>query len=179
MTFARRTAAAGIEAMVTKSSRHPVSVRILPGCRGHIAAPELRRIARAVLAAEDVAADVGLEVALADSATVRELNRLYRGRDEPTDVLSFAAREVEVAFVDGPDEASTLGEVVVCLPVAEAQAAEAGRAVPGEIAHLLVHGILHVLAYDHQAATDSAKMKAREDALLASLGYEGQYAHGH
>ncbi len=156
-----------------------MSVRILPGCRGRIAAPELRRIARAVLAAEEVARAVGLEVALADSATVRDLNRLYRGLDEPTDVLSFAAREVEVAFVDSPDEASTLGEVVVCLPVAEAQAAEAGRAVQAEIAHLLVHGILHILAYDHEAPADGAKMKAREDALLALLGYEGQYAHGH
>jgi probable rRNA maturation factor len=152
---------------------------VLTGCRGRIAAPELRRIARAVMAAEGVAREVGLEVVLADALTVRELNRLYRGRDEPTDVLSFAGREVEVAFVDAPDEMASLGEVVVCLPVAEAQATGSGRHVAGEIAHLLVHGILHILAYDHEEPREGAEMKAREDELLQALGYAGQYAHGH
>lgn len=156
-----------------------ISVTFLPGCRGRIRAPELRRIARAVMAAEGVAREVGLEVVIADEDTVRELNRLYRGRDEATDVLSFAGREVPVAFVDAPQEQPSLGEVVVCLPVAEAQASEAGRRVEGEIAHLLVHGILHILGYDHEDPAEGARMKDREDALLGDLGYAGGYAHGH
>ncbi|HEY7269560.1 MAG TPA: rRNA maturation RNase YbeY, partial [Dehalococcoidia bacterium] len=131
-----------------------ISIHFLPGCRGRISAPELRRIAIAALRAEAVARGIGLEVVLADEATVRDLNRLYRGRDEPTDVLSFAASEVEVAFVDSPEEAPVLGEVVVCLPVAEKQSRDAGQPVAGEIAHLLVHGTLHILGYDHEEAED-------------------------
>jgi probable rRNA maturation factor len=156
-----------------------VHVHLTLGSRGAIRAAELRRVARGVLAAEDVAPAVEVEVVLADEATVRELNRLYRGKDEPTDVLSFAALEGE-AFQASPDEAPSLGEVVICLPVAEAQATAAGRAVAGEVAHLLIHGLLHLLGYDHEEdEAASQRMKAREDELLALLGYAGQYAHGH
>ncbi|MGE0056981.1 MAG: rRNA maturation RNase YbeY [Dehalococcoidia bacterium] len=153
-------------------------VEIMPGCRGRISVPELRRIATYVLDQEDVAKNVGAEVVIGDSDTVRELNRLYRGRDEPTDVLSFAASEGE-AFMDAPDEEPSLGEVIVCLPVAEAQATAANRAVTGEIAHLLVHGLLHILGHDHEEHAEGEEMKVREDELLAALGYEGGYEHGH
>jgi probable rRNA maturation factor len=153
-------------------------VEILPGCRGRIKAGELRRVASYVLDQEHVAKNVTAEIVLGDSDTVRELNRLYRGRDEPTDVLSFAAHEGD-AFMDSPDEEPSLGEVIVCLPVAEAQAAEAGRAIEGEIAHLLVHGLLHILGHDHEDPADGAAMKVREDELLGALGYAGGYAHGH
>jgi probable rRNA maturation factor len=155
-----------------------VPIEIMPGCRGRITVPELRRIATYVLDEERVAKNVGAEVVIGDSDTVRELNRLYRGRDEPTDVLSFAASEGE-AFMDAPDEDPSLGEVIVCLPVAEAQAEAASRAVTGEIAHLLVHGLLHILGHDHEEAADGAEMKEREDELLSALGYEGGYEHGH
>ena len=153
-------------------------MRVLPGCRGRLATAELRQIARRVLAAEGVALEVEVEVVLADAATVRDLNRLYRGRDEPTDVLSFAAHEGE-AFVRAPDEPPSLGEVIVCLPLAEQQALAAGRPVAGAVSHLLVHGLLHLLGYDHEDAVDARRMQAREDTLLADLGYGGQYAHGH
>ena len=156
-----------------------VHVQLSAGTRGRITAAELRRVARSVLDAEDVAPAVEVEVVLADEATVRELNRLYRGRDEPADVLSFAAMEGE-AFTVAPDEAPSLGEIVICLPVAEAQATAAGRAVAGEVAHLLTHGLLHLLAYDHEEdEAESQRMKAREDELLGALGYAGQYEHGH
>jgi probable rRNA maturation factor len=154
-----------------------VPVQVLPGCRGRLTVGELRRVARHVLDAESVATEIEVEVVLADAATVRELNRLYRGKDEATDVLSFAAME-GMQFQTGPEEAPSLGEIVVCLPVAEAQAAAANRGVAGEVAHLLVHGLLHVLGYDHEEAADSAAMQAREDELLAALGYAGAYAHG-
>ena len=143
-----------------------------------MAPAEVRRIARRVMQTESVAVDVGIEVMLADSETVRDLNRLYRGRDEPTDVLSFAAAEGE-AFVAAPDEPLSLGEIVVCLPLAESQAAATGREVGGEVAHLLVHGLLHLLGYDHEEEADGEAMKAREDELLGALGYAGQYEHGH
>jgi probable rRNA maturation factor len=151
----------------------------MPGSRGKITAAELRRVAGSVMAAEGVAPAVEIEVVLADEATVRDLNRLYRGKDEPTDVLSFAAMEGE-AFLASPDEAPTLGEIVICLPVAESQARASGRTVAGEVSHLLTHGLLHLLGYDHEEdEAESRRMKAREDELLAALGYAGQYAHGH
>ena len=159
-------------------------MRVLPGCRGRVAVAELRRVARAVLAAEGVSTAVEASVVLADVATVRDLNRLYRGKDEPTDVLSFAtAGTANTArsplFIEPPDAAPTLGEVIVCLPVAEAQAAAAGRPVAGAVAHLIVHGILHLLTYDHEEPADAAAMQAREDAALRELGYSGAYEHGH
>jgi probable rRNA maturation factor len=156
-----------------------VHVQLVPGSRGRVTAADVRRVARAVMSAEDVAPAVELEVVLADETAVRELNRLYRGKDEPTDVLSFGALEGE-PFLDAPDEAPSLGQIVICLPVAESQAMAAGRAVAGEVAHLLVHGLLHLLGYDHEEdEAESERMKAREDELLSMLGYAGQYAHGH
>jgi len=155
-----------------------IAVRILPGCRGRVTPAELRKIALAVMKSEGVAPVTGVEIAVADADTVRELNRLYRGQDEPTDVLSFGANDGE-AFIAAPDEAPSLGEVVICLPIAEAQARAANRPVAPEVAHLLVHGLLHVLGYDHEEDEASATMKGREDEILESLGYGGQYAHGH
>ena len=175
-----------------------VPVRVLPGCRGRIPVGELRRIARHVLDAEGVSPTVELELVLADAATVRELNRLYRGRDEPTDVLSFEGLddlsplplsasgkgdrggEVDaIPFIEPPDKTPSLGEVIVCLPVAEAQSSARGHRVAGEIAHLIVHGLLHLLGCDHEEEADSAKMQSREDELLSELGYAGTYEHGH
>jgi len=157
---------------------HPVAVRIQSEYRGQIAPAELRRIARRVMRRESVAQNVGVEVMLADTETVRDLNRLYRGRDEPTDVLSFASAEGE-AFVAAPDEPSSLGEIAVCWPLAESQAAATSRNADGEVAHLLVHGILHLLGYDHEERAEGEVMKGREDEHLAALGYSGQYEHGH
>jgi probable rRNA maturation factor len=153
-------------------------VQVLPGCRGRMPVGELRRIAAYVMDQENVAREVEAEVVLADVATVQELNRLYRGRDEPTDVLSFASSE-GAFFQESPEAKPSLGEVIVCLAVAEAQAREGERAVTGEVAHLLVHGLLHILGYDHEEPEDGAAMKQREDELLDALGYAGGYAHGH
>jgi probable rRNA maturation factor len=156
-----------------------VHVQLTAGSRGAITAAELRRVARSVLDAEDVAPAVEVEVVLADEPTVQGLNRLYRGKDDPADVLSFAATEGE-AFLAAPGEAPSLGEVIICLPVVQAQASAAERAAAGEIAHLLTHGLLHLLGYDHEEdEAESQHMKAREDELLTLLGYAGQYAHGH
>ena len=143
--------------------------------------PEVRLLVEHVLAAEAVAPDVGVEVVLSDAATIRDLNRLYRGKDETTDVLSFAQHEGE-AFIESPGETPTLGEVVICVSYAEAQAEAAGdgQTVKGALAHLLVHGLLHLLGHDHELGEREAlAMQQREEALLSSLGYDGQYAHGH
>jgi probable rRNA maturation factor len=152
--------------------------------RGRLRAPELRRIARRVLDAEGVAPEVEAEVVLADAATVRDLNRLYRGKDEDTDVLSFAAYEGEW-FMDSPDEAPSLGEVVISVPFVEHQVEGLATSSPavtveGQLAHLLVHGLLHLVGLDHERGEEEEEaMRAKEEALLAELGYEGLYVHGH
>jgi probable rRNA maturation factor len=137
-----------------------------------------------VLDSESVAPEVEAGIVLADDATVRELSRLYRGKDEETDVLSFAAHEGE-AFLDSPDEAPSLGEVVISVPFVERQVVAAhGRGSPitadGQIVHLLVHGLLHLIGLDHERGDeDERAMREKEEALLAALGYEGRYEHGH
>lgn len=163
---------------------HTVSISFLPGTRGRIRAPQARQIARSVMKGEDIAPAVGVELVFADAATIRDLNRLYRGKDEDTDVLSFAGHEGE-AFLEAPDEAPNLGEIIISVPFVERQVAELNAAgepatVEGQLAHLLVHGLLHVMGLDHEAGESEAQeMQAREEAYLAALGYEGLYVHGH
>lgn len=128
----------------------------------------LQSLARAVLAAEGVG-DVEASVLVTDDATVRELNRRYAGEDSATDVLSFSLREGEE--FTWPDGVERLGEVIISLPTAERQAQEGGVALEHEVAHLLVHGLLHLLGYDHKEPEDEGRMRQREDALLRAAGY--------
>lgn len=135
------------------------------------AAPErLERVARAALEAEDVpSAELG--ILITNDATVHDLNRRYAGEDKATDVLSFSLREGEefVLPPEGPDETLRLGEVIISLDAARRQAEEAGRALEAETAHLLVHGILHLLGYDHAEPDEERAMQAREEAILAGV----------
>jgi probable rRNA maturation factor len=109
-------------------------------------------------------------VVVTDDETVRGLSRRFLGRDEPTDVLSFGlAATDEVSFALPPEEAASLGEVVIAYPTAVRQAEEAGRAIEAEVAHLLVHGLLHLLGYDHQRPEDERAMRRREEEVLAGL----------
>jgi probable rRNA maturation factor len=126
----------------------------------------LRRIATGVLAAESVpAAELG--VLVTDDEAIRRLNSEFAGEDAPTDVLAFSLREGE-EFVS-PDGVMRLGEVIISYPTASRQATEVGRLVDEEIAHLLVHGILHLLGYDHAEAEEEARMRERTDELLSAL----------
>jgi rRNA maturation RNase YbeY len=128
-------------------------------------ADRLRSIAIEVLRAERmVQAEVGVLVT-ADE-TVRRLNREYAGEDASTDVLAFSLQEGEEFIV--PDRVERLGEVIISFPTAQRQAEEAGWGIDQEVAHLLVHGILHLLGYDHAVPEEEARMRTREETLLAS-----------
>jgi probable rRNA maturation factor len=97
---------------------------------------------------------------------MRSLNKRYRGRDETTDVLSFALREGRFPGIQ-PD---CLGDIVISVPRAERQAREAGHSLGSEIDFLLVHGLLHLLGYDHvRGGKEATRMKRRERALLKRL----------
>ena len=148
------------------NTAHSVLVTAIEEFERFVEVEDLRRIAAGVLAAEGVpAAELGLLVT--DDDAVRRLNAEYVGEDETTDVLAFSLREGE-EFAS-PDGVMRLGEVIISYPTASRQAAEAGRLVDEEIAHLLVHGILHLLGYDHAELADDVRMRSRESELLAAL----------
>ena len=105
-----------------------------------------------------------LGIVITDDETLRRLNREYAGEDHATDVLSFSLREGEPFAA--PDAVDRLGEVIISYETAERQAREAGRPVEAEIEHLLVHGVLHLLGYDHAQPEEERTMRAREAELL-------------
>ncbi|MCX6023626.1 MAG: rRNA maturation RNase YbeY [Chloroflexi bacterium] len=125
------------------------------------------------LDAEGVERNAGVDVLITDNDTVRELNRDYLGIDEPTAGLSFPQAEEyggalpdAPAFITPPDDILHLGEIIIAYPYAVQQAAEQQHPVDWEIAHLLVHGVLHLLGYDHLEPEDEFEMRTREHAIL-------------
>lgn len=127
----------------------------------------LERLAARALEAEGVAMPSELSVMLADDTTVHELNRTYRGTDAPTDVLSFSQAEGD-DFAQPEGTAPHLGDVIISIDTARRQAAEYGVSLQDEVAHLLVHGVLHLLGYDHQEPEDAQAMRLQEDAILGT-----------
>lgn len=143
----------------------PVWVDVIDGVDADLGAIE--RDARHVLAWFKLV-DAELSVLVCDDATIHPLNRDYRGKDKPTDVLSFAQRE-GIAFPDaGEDE--VLGDVVISLETAVRQATERSHPVAQEVRVLLVHGICHLLGYDHEQDDEAEEMEALEREILASMG---------
>lgn len=122
------------------------------------------RLSAFVLEREDAPEAVELSIAVVEIAEMTSLNTSYRGKEGPTDVLSFSCDDP--CMVAGPDEPVAIGDVVIAPEVAEAQAAEFGHTVEEELNLLLVHGVLHLLGYDHETDADAAVMQARERALL-------------
>jgi len=129
----------------------------------------LEAIARRVLAAENIGARTEMGLVISTGERVRELNRDYRGRDEPTDVLAFSAREEATGlppFIPPPDGVLHLGEVIISYPQALIQAEEHGHSLQKELTILLIHGLLHLLGYDHEEKELERRMRAREKELL-------------
>ena len=105
-----------------------------------------------------------LSVLLCDDTTIHELNREYRHKDKPTDVLAFAMREGEHAELH-PD---LLGDVVISLDTARRQAHAGGKTIVAEVTILLAHGLLHLVGYDHQTDAEERRMNAMVDVLRAA-----------
>ena len=146
-----------------------IDVEVAPRYRSAVDEEWLRGIAGRVLTAEGVS-QAAVGVVVTGDAVVRDLNRRYRGEDAPTDVLSFVLNEGAAEFVLPPGESRRLGEVVVSLPTARRQAKQAGHSLERELALLIVHGLLHLLGYDHATGDEERVMRSREAALLTSLG---------
>ncbi|CAD5107614.1 rRNA maturation RNase YbeY [Zestomonas carbonaria] len=114
--------------------------------------------------------DSELTIRLADEPEARELNRTYRDKDYATNVLSFPA-DIPDEMLDIP----LLGDLVICPAVVEREAAEQGKAPEAHWAHLVIHGCLHLLGYDHLEDEEAEEMEALERELLAELGHPDPY----
>lgn len=128
---------------------------------------KLRRIkslALRTLQAENCTSDTEVSILLADDESISILNGQYRGIDGPTDVLSFSQHEGEDEFAE---EQNLLGDVVISVETAMRQASERGADLDSEIDVLLVHGLLHLLGYDHAEPGEAEEMFARQAKLVA------------
>jgi len=112
---------------------------------------------------------VELTLRLVDEAESRRLNRKYRDRDRPTNVLSFP-------FEVPPEIASPLlGDLVICAPLVAAEAEAQGKPLEAHWAHMVAHGLLHLLGYEHQTDLQAREMEAEERRILARLGWPDPY----
>jgi probable rRNA maturation factor len=112
---------------------------------------------------------VVVSVRAVGSARSRSLNSVYRGKDRPTNVLSFEGPGAM------PDGSRILGELVICVPVVAGEARAQGKSVESHWAHMTVHGVLHLLGFDHERNREARKMAAREIQILDRLGFSNPY----
>jgi probable rRNA maturation factor len=151
--------------------------------RTHLADPKgvCRQAVRAALARVPTPpwlARAEVSILLSDDATVRRLNAAYRGKDLATNVLSFPAfdRILEAAPGHLPSGPVPLGDVVLALETIRAEAEAGARPLSSHVSHLVVHGCLHLLGYDHQHHEDALRMEALERSILGELGVADPYA---
>ena len=147
-----------------------------------VAAPEWRRRLRGAASVARKAADAALRagpgrrggelsVVLADNRLSRRLNRTWRGKDKPTNVLSFPAAD-DAAPKSAP---ALLGDVIIAGGVTADEAAAQGKRLSAHLTHLVVHGVLHLLGHDHERDADARRMEALEVRILRGLGVANPY----
>jgi len=136
----------------------------------------LESVAEKVLIAQSIGSRAELGVVIASQERVQQLNQSYLGRDEPTDVLAFPMlpAEAEIGadfppFVIPPDGMLHLGEVIISYPQAVIQAEEHQHSIKREIAILIIHGVLHLLGYEHDKPELEHQMRARETEILSDI----------
>lgn len=147
------------------------------------ALPELRGLTRKSAAAALAVAPplpsalrAELSVLFTDDRSMQVLNRDYRGKDKPTNVLAFAIEDAAPS-VEAEDAAREhlLGDVVLAFETVRDEAGAAGKPLAHHVSHLIVHGVLHLLGFDHQRPAEARAMEALETAALARLGIEDPY----
>ena len=131
---------------------------------------ELTAWTRAALGRRANGAEVALTVV--GAAEIRRLNQTYRGKDRPTNVLSFPAPPLPAGAARGR---RALGDLVICARLLRREAHRQGKSLRAHWAHLVVHGALHLIGYDHARARDARRMQRREIAVLKRLGFANPY----
>jgi probable rRNA maturation factor len=149
--------------------KEQIGIHVEEEFRGLVDGGWIKKIARQILKAEGVAPPYEVSVVFTDSDTVKQLNRDYRGVDNPTDVLAFhmlPQKGADDSFALPPDGVTRLGEVIISYPQAVEQAREQGHSTEKELALLVIHGILHLLGYDHEEPKEESEMREKERELL-------------
>jgi probable rRNA maturation factor len=139
----------------------------VPNLRSHA-----RRAARSALAHAGHAELVEIAVRFTNDAEVAELNRNWRGKARATNVLSFAAAR---SAMHPPGEPRPLGDIILASGVVAVEVREQGKRLEAHVVHLIVHGVLHLLGFDHERDRDAERMEQAEVAILAGMGYEDPY----
>ena len=132
-----------------------------------------------VAAREELSDNTEVDITIVTDEEIHQLNRDYRGVDRPTDVLSFALDEgdEEPEIIAGEGE-HLLGDIIISAPTALAQAEEFGHGIKREITYLAVHGILHLLGYDHMVEEDKRVMREQEEAVLREMDLSEEFFGG-
>lgn len=123
----------------------------------------------------DTPGQYDVSVRIVDEDEIRTLNKQFRQQDKPTNVLAFPAGSPDQFSGLPEDTVQALGDLVICGPLVEREAEEQGMSTAGHWGHLLVHGMLHLLGYDHQTSGQAAEMETIEKRILAIRGYENPY----
>lgn len=158
-------------------SFHTIDIQIEEPYRARANPETLRRAAEVTLQHASMEEPCELVVVVTGDETLHQLNQRHRGVDAPTDVLAFPHHTKSPAsppftFVSAPGFPRYLGDVVISLPRAKDQAAEAGNELSAELQLLVVHGILHLLGYDDQTKHERARMWEAQQAILDEMGVE-------
>ena len=142
-----------------KAVKVPTGVRML-----------IRRCCHAVLRMEKFEDSAEISVTFVDNEQIRELNAQYRNKDAATDVLSFPMGENGVYDINHDTGAKILGDIVLSVEMAMAQAKRYGHSLEREIGYLTAHSMLHLLGYDHMAGEEEKEMIARQKTVMAKMG---------
>jgi probable rRNA maturation factor len=134
-----------------------------------------KAIALALSDVDDRSRTIEVGVRLVDDGTIQGLNRDWRGRDKPTNVLSFPLGDP--APVDEPDFPWLIGDIVMSFDTMKAEAARDGKPLEHHVVHLALHAALHLIGHDHEDEAEAEAMEAAEIKLLAGLGIPDPYAH--
>lgn len=144
-----------------------------------------KKIIETILKEIDIKEKTEISLAIVGNGRMRKLNKIYRGKNRVTDVLSFDNKSVlpylekafprirkgeNIKFIDPPDKIKRLGEIIICYPQAKKQAKKLNHSLKEEVAILLIHGMLHLLGYNHeQNEKEAKKMKEKEDIIFKKI----------
>lgn len=144
-----------------------------------------KKVAKIALEVVGIKEEVEISLAIVGNGRMRKLNKMYRGKNRVTDVLAFENKTVipylakafprlkkskDIEFIDPPDNVKRLGEIILCYPQAKKQARRLNHSLEKELTILLIHGMLHLLGYDHENNTEQAeKMKNMENIILEKI----------